>query len=115
MAVDLRRELRRELTSEIAENEPRAAGSDPDRRAVVRLGILKEALDLVVRDRSVFPEIERIAVMLWQYGNGSIRQYANGVHASAMDLAPRTRRVMLVEAATTYVIVHGASRTIAPR
>lgn len=103
MAVDLRRELRRELASEIAENEPRTDGPDPDRRAVVRLGILKEALDLIVRDRSVFPEIERIAVRLWQYGNGD--------HVSPMDLAPRTRRVMLVEAAVTYVIVHGTGRT----
>jgi len=101
MAVDLRRELRRELASEIAENERRTTGQDPDSRAVFRLGILKEALDLVVRDRSVLAEIERIAVLLWQYGNGD--------HLSPLDLAPRTRRIMLVEAATTYVIVHGTS------
>ena len=40
-------------------------------------------------------------MLLWQYGNGD--------HLSPLDLAPRTRRIMLVEAATTYVIVHGTS------
>jgi len=99
MAINLRSELRKALSTDIAELD--GADTDPraSRRNVIRLGLLRNAKALVERRRDVFPEIERIAVALWRYGNGDLDDLAG--------LAPSTRRVMLVEAAKTYIIVHG--------
>lgn len=101
MALRLRSELRRGLAEDIAELADAVTAPEPRGRDLVRLGLLREAQTLVDARRDLFPEIERIAVRLWQYGNGD--------HVSPMDLDPRTRRVMLIEAAVTYVIVHGTN------